>query len=147
MSLEWRHNDHRHGGATGRAAELDAKIRRWPRGPQNDPYKVGLERVADALRPMVPAKLVAIGYNEFCSPSIAEAIEEVVRQGATTVVVIPSMLTPGGIHSERDIPRALDEVRTAHPEVTINYLWPFDVKMVAGLLADHVARALTKTPA
>ena len=108
---------------------------------------MGLERVADALRPMVPAKLVAIGYNEFCSPSIAEAIEEVVRQGATTVVVIPSMLTPGGIHSERDIPRALDEVRTAHPEVTINYLWPFDVKMVAGLLADHVARALTKTPA
>lgn len=143
MSLEWRSN---HTGPQAdalhqRAAELDATIREWPRTPTNDPYKVGLERLADALQPLLPTTLFAVGYNEFCRPSIAEAIKQVIRQGATHVLVVPSMLTPGGLHSEQDIPRALADVRQAHPDVTIQYVWPFDVQQVAALLAAHVARA------
>lgn len=140
MSLEWRKNSHAHGGQE-RAAELDEKIRRWPRTAANDPYKAGLEALAAALRPLLATDLLAVGYNEFCQPSIAEAIEEVVRQGATRIVVIPSMLTPGGVHAERDIPRALEQTRKTHPEVAIEYLWPFDLKDVAALLAGHVTRS------
>ena len=144
MSLEWRSNStgHNHQQAQGRAAQLDATIRGWPRHAENDPYKAGLERVAEALRPLLPSDLFAIGYNEFCRPSIAEAIESVIRQGATTVLVLPSMLTPGGIHSEVDIPRELAMIRQAHPGVRIEYLWPFDLQEVAALLAAHVARAI-----
>ena len=148
MSLEWRQN---HGGAAGhahalegRAAELDATIRSWPRHAGNDPYKVGLERVVEALRPLLPTDLLAVGYNEFCRPSIAEALEQVIRAGATRVLVLPSMLTPGGVHAERDIPRALDDVRRAHPAITIEYLWPFDLKQVAALLASQVKRTLER---
>ncbi|MDP3704035.1 MAG: CbiX/SirB N-terminal domain-containing protein, partial [Candidatus Omnitrophota bacterium] len=147
MSLEWRGNQpgdgHQH-HSEGRAAELDAKIRGWPRHEGNDPYKAGLERLAAVLKPLIPTELFAIGYNEFCQPSIAEAIAGVIRQGATRVVVLPTMMTPGGVHSERDIPRALDEVRRAHPGVTIDYLWPFDLASVAQLLAEHVRRTLTR---
>ena len=143
MSLEWRAGSAGHDhGAEGRAEELDAKIRNWPRHDGNDPYKTGLERVAEALRPLLPTERLAIGYNEFCRPTIAEAIEGVIRQGATRILVIPSMLTPGGVHAERDIPRALDALRIAHPAVTIEYLWPFDIQQVAALLAEHVSRAL-----
>ena len=154
MALEWRGSQPsdghhrlpapsaaRQAGPQGRAAELDAKIRAWPRHDGNDPYKAGLERLAAALRPLLPTKLFAIGYNEFCRPTIAEAIDEVIRQGAARVVVLPTMLTPGGVHSERDIPRALDDVRRAHPGVAIEYLWPFDLHAVAELLASHIKRA------
>jgi sirohydrochlorin cobaltochelatase len=148
MALEWRgsHPSDGHRHLEGRAAELDAKIRDWPRHGGNDPYKAGLERLAGALRPLLPTGLFAIGYNEFCRPTIAEAIETVIRQGATRVVVLPTMLTPGGVHSERDIPRALDDVRRTHPGVPIDYLWPFDLASVAQLLASHVTHTLTRRP-
>lgn len=145
MSLEWRKHSDAQAGRE-RAAQLDQQIRQWPRTASNDPYKVGLEQIAAALRPLLSTDLLAVGYNEFCQPSIAEAIEEVVRQGATRVVVIPSMLTPGGVHAERDIPRALEQARNAHPEVAIEYLWPFDLKDVAALLAGHIRRSLKPGP-
>ena len=148
MALEWHGSQPSdgHHRSQGRAAALDAKIREWPRHDGNDPYKAGLERLAAALRPLLPTKLFAIGYNEFCRPTIAEAIDEVICQGAARVVVLPTMLTPGGVHSERDIPRALDDVRRAHPDVAIEYLWPFDLASVAELLASHVQRTLTTRP-
>lgn len=142
MALEWRDSkpSDRHRHLEGRAAELDTKIRQWPRHDGNDPYKAGVERLAETLRPLLPTELLAIGYNEFCRPTIAEAIDTVIRQGATRVLVLPTMLTPGGVHSERDIPAALDDVRRAHPGVTIEYLWPFDLASVAQLLAAHIHR-------
>ncbi|MBI4342661.1 MAG: CbiX/SirB N-terminal domain-containing protein [Candidatus Omnitrophica bacterium] len=143
MSLEWRQHStgHGHEAPGGRAAELDAQIRDWPRRADNDPYQAGLERLAQALRPLLPTSRFTVGYNEFCRPSIAEAIEQVIAQGATRVLVLPTMLTPGGVHSEIDIPRALDEVQRAHPDKTIEYLWPYDLQQIAGLLASHVERA------
>ncbi len=159
MSFEWRSTSgpHGHHGSpegrvpppkdlvAGRAAVLDAKIRAWPRHAGNDPYKVGLERVAEVLRPLLPTSHVSVGYNEFCAPSIAQAVEEVIRQGARRVLVIPSMLTPGGVHAEIDIPRTLEELRRRHPTVTIDYLWPFNLDQVAALLASHVMQAVQPT--
>ena len=143
MSLEWRQE---HAGSQGhqlegRAGELDAAIRNWPRRADNDPYKRGLEQLAEALRPLLPTDHFVIGYNEFCRPSISEAVEQVIGTGAARVLVIPTMLTPGGVHSEVDIPRALEELRRAHPAVAIEYVWPFDLRQVAVLLAAHVTRA------
>ena len=142
MSLEWRQRRTDDDRLVQRAEILDATIRRWPRTGANDPYKAGLERIAEALQPLLPTALFATGYNEFCSPSISEAIAHVVSQGASRVFVIPSMLTPGGLHSEQDIPRALEAVRQAHPGLVIEYLWPFDPERVAGLLAAQVRDAM-----
>ena len=145
MSLEWRSN---HAGPNPqlqqRAAALDAQIRQWPRHAGNDPYQAGLERIAQALRPLLPTALLAIGYNEFCQPTIPAAIAQVIRQGAGRILVIPSMLTPGGRHAERDIPQALEEARRTHPNVAIEYCWPFDVRQVASLLAAHIQAAMTQ---
>ena len=145
MALQWGDGGHGHGSgnsgpAAQRSAQLDAQIRNWPRRPDNDPYKEGLERLARSLRPLLGTELFAIGYNEFCSPSVPEAIEGVIRQGATRVLVIPSMLTPGGLHSEIDIPKAIERTRERFPQVDIRYIWPFDLKEVASLLASHLQR-------
>lgn len=147
MGLQWGAGGHSHGrqapgSVNERIRSLEEKIRRWPRTAANDPYKAGIERLAEALRPLLPTDLLAIGYNEFCGPSVAEAIEQVIGRGATRVLVIPSMLTPGGVHSEQDIPRTIAQVRGTHPSVAIDYVWPFDLSQVAALLADHVSRTL-----
>jgi sirohydrochlorin cobaltochelatase len=128
--------------AAQRAAQLEATIRHWPRHAGNDPYKRGLEQVAEALRPLLPTDLVIVGYNEFCAPSVEEAIGAAIGQGAQEVVVIASMMTPGGVHAEVEIPRCVALARQRHPDVVIDYLWPFDVQDVAQLLATHVRRRL-----
>ena len=145
MGLEWRQNsgDHSASHLAGRAAELDATIRNWPRRTDNDPYKIGLEQLAATLRPLLTTDLFLIAYNEFCRPSIPDAIDHAVQQGAQRILAVPSMLTPGGIHSEIDIPRALAEARTRHPGVTIDYVWPFDLRQVATLLAVHITQAVS----
>lgn len=138
MGLEFSGGgDHR-----ARIAELDAQIRNWPRPAGNDPYKEGLDRLAGQLRELLPSAYFAVGYNEFCAPSVQEAVEQVIGQGAKRVLVIPSMLTPGGLHSEKDIPRALDQVRKKQPQVSIEYVWPFDLKAVGKLLAEHLQAKL-----
>lgn len=162
MALQWRDgaggHSHAAGGRSGvassghshdsgagniqqRIAELDAQIRDWPRRPDNDPYKAGLERVAAALKKLLPITPLVIGYNEFCRPSVPEAIEQMIAQGAKRIFVIPSMLTPGGVHSEEDIPRTLQQMQVRHPGVSIEYVWPFDLEQVAGLLRAHIQRA------
>ena len=145
MGLEWRKNIHPGGPSESQAqqriAQLDQKIRNWPRTERNDPYKAGLERLAAILKPLLHEKLFAIAYNEFCSPTLEQTVGELVQQGAQRILVIPTMLTPGGLHSEKDIPRSIEKVRRLHPAVSMEYLWPFDLAAVAQLLANQIQRA------
>lgn len=120
--------------------ELDATIRQWPRTPQNDPYRIGLEAVASHLRERLDGRLLAIAYNEYCAPTLEAAVEELVRQGAAEVTVITTMFTPGGSHSETEIPETLATLRSKHPGITLRYAWPFDLGLVSKTLAEQVNR-------
>lgn len=121
--------------------ELDDKVRGWPRTPENDPYRAGLEAMASALRPLLGDARLHLAYNEFCAPTLDEAVAEAIAGGVGDITVIPSMMTPGGVHSEVEIPEILARLRGEHPAVTLRYVWPFDLTEVARLLAAHVARA------
>jgi sirohydrochlorin cobaltochelatase len=128
------------GPMTEEEAELDRKIRSFPRTPENDPYREGLEALAAALRPRLGEKALSTAYNEFCAPTIDEAAARAIAEGAERIEVVPSMLTPGGVHSEVEIPEAIERIRAAHPGVTIRYAWPYDLGAVARLLVDQLER-------
>ncbi len=117
--------------------QLDQRIRRWPRTAANDPYRAGLEALAGRLRAHVPGWWVTVAYNEFCAPTIEEAAASLITEGARSLTIVPSMLTPGGVHSEVEIPEAIARLRQAHPAVRIRYAWPFDLSAVAQVLARH----------
>jgi len=120
--------------------ELDQKIRRWPRTPQTDPYKGGLEALADQLRPLLNGDRLAIAYNEFCAPTLGEAVEELIKEGTKDIAVVSSMFTAGGSHAEIEIPEEVTALKQVHPNVTIRYAWPFDKSLVAGMLATHLKK-------
>jgi sirohydrochlorin cobaltochelatase len=122
--------------------ELDSKIRRWPRTDATDPYRSGLEAVAAALRPHLGDTVFAVAYNEFCAPSLEEAVEDLIAQGATHITVTTTMVTPGGSHAEIEIPEILERLKTQHPGVTLRYAWPFDLEQVASTLAQQLKRFL-----
>ena len=120
--------------------ELDNKIRRWPRTAATDPYQVGLEAVAAALRPQLNGALFALAYNEFCAPTLEESIEALIKQGVTDITVTTTMFTPGGAHSEIEIPEILERMRAHYPRIELRYAWPFDVQLIAKTLAEQVKR-------
>jgi len=120
--------------------ELDTKIRMWPRTPETDPYKAGLEALGAEMRPMVDGALFALAYNEFCGPTLAQAAEDLINQGAQSITVVSTMFTPGGSHSEFEIPELLKELRKQHPSVIFNYAWPYNLTQVSKMLIEHIAR-------
>ena len=122
--------------------ELDTKIRQWPRTPETDPYQSGLEAVAAQLRTSLGDVLFAVAYNEFCAPTLEESVGHLVKQGATHIIVTTTMFTPGGSHSEVEIPEILDHLRPQYPGVELRYAWPFDLNLVANTLAEQVRRFL-----
>lgn len=120
--------------------ELDKKIRHWPRTDATDPYQAGLESVARQLRTRLKDVWFAVAYNEFCTPTLEEAVNDLVARGAEQIIVATTMFTPGGSHSEIEIPEILDRLRLEHPTVVLRYAWPFDLSAVADLLHGQVGR-------
>lgn len=123
-----------------REAELDKQVREWPRTAQNDAYKAGVEEIARALAPKLGGRKLVTAYNEFCAPSVEDAIEALVREGCGRVTLISTMYTRGGIHAECEIPGIVLEARKKHPGLTIEYAWPFPADAIADFLAQQLAR-------
>ena len=129
--------------ASAEERDLDQIIRRWPRTAATDPYRAGLEAVGAALRPLLDGALFALAYNEFCAPTVEESIEGLIAQGATHITVATTMFTPGGAHSEIEIPEILQGLRARHPSITIQYAWPFDPSTLAHILHEQVRRFIS----
>jgi sirohydrochlorin cobaltochelatase len=125
---------------TAEESDLDRRIRQWPRTRQTDPYQAGFESLATQLRTLLHEEHFAIAYNEFCAPTVEDALEDMIQAGVTMITVVPSMLTPGGSHSEIEIPESLDRLRRRFPHVHIRYAWPFDLPAVASMLASQLQR-------
>jgi sirohydrochlorin cobaltochelatase len=118
--------------------ELDTKVRTWPRTPETDPYQAGLESLGAAMKPLLNGSLFGLAYNEFCGPTLAEAVEDLIRQGAQSITVVSTMFTPGGSHSETEIPEELEELRQKHPGITLTYAWPYNLGQVTKMLMEHI---------
>lgn len=121
-----------------RHAELDAKMRAWPRSSQNDPFYAASQELATHLSE-VTGHQVVVGFSEFCAPGLDDALDEAVAWGAERIVVTTPMLTPGGEHAQTDIPAAIRRAQKRHPGVLVHYAWPFDVAEVARFLATRVS--------
>ena len=118
---------------------LDNKMRNWPRSEQNDPFHAASQELAAQLS-KVSGLEVIIGYNEFCAPSIDEALQSAVNKVPDKIIVATPMMTRGGEHAEKDIPAKIEEFSKRYPKVAITYAWPFDTVQVARFLSEQISR-------
>jgi sirohydrochlorin cobaltochelatase len=117
--------------------ELEAKLRAWPRTAANDPFYAGSLDLARQLSRATGLEVV-LGFIEFASPSLEQAFEQAVQPETGRVIVVTPMMTPGGEHSERDIPEAIEQARQRYPDLQVVYAWPFDGRQAAQFLAAHI---------
>lgn len=142
MRLEKERQARRETAMSPREAELDKQVREWPRTPQNDAYKAGVEEIARALAPKLGGKKLVTAYNEFCAPSVEDALEGLVREGFKRIALVSTMYTRGGIHAECEIPGIVLDARKKYPGVTVDYAWPYEPAFLADFLAAQLARAV-----
>ena len=117
--------------------ELDSKMRNWPRTQENDLYSYTSNELAEVLSNQTTFKVV-LGFNEFCSPSLDEAFEEAIKHKPEKIIVITPMMTPGGEHSEKDIPEAIERAKKKNPDIKFSYVWPFNISKIAAFLAEQI---------
>ena len=115
---------------------LDKRVREWPRTAETDPYREALESLARALRAGIapPIARVVVAYNELCAPSLEHAVRELAASGVRRIVIVPSMFTRGGVHSEVEIPETIEALEAELPELVITYAWPFREADIAALM-------------
>ncbi|MBN2146593.1 MAG: CbiX/SirB N-terminal domain-containing protein [Anaerolineales bacterium] len=115
---------------------LDTRMRSWPRSANNDPFWAGSLALAEALEKACGMRVV-MGFNEFCAPSLDEALDQALDQ-AQEVLVLTPMMTRGGEHAEKDIPAAIRRAQERRPGAAIRYLWPFETQAVADFLSEQI---------
>jgi len=123
---------------TKQEIELDQAIRRWKRTPDTDPYKEGLESLASELKNFMDGQHVITAYNEFCYPAIEDAVNKLASENYSEIILVTTMITRGGSHSESEIPEEVNELRLKYPAIDIKYAWPFCMNSFAEFLGKHI---------
>ena len=79
--------------------------------------------LARKLKRRLPGAIVHFAHMELAAPSIAEAIDACVAEGAGEIVVHPYFLSPG-VHSRRDVPALARAAARKHRGVRVRITAP-----------------------
>jgi sirohydrochlorin cobaltochelatase len=111
-------------------------------GSRDALWRQPIEAVLEAVQQRQPQSLAACAYLEACAPDLPTAAQELVAAGATRITVLPLFLGTGK-HAREDIPKLVQQVREAHPQVAVD-LQPAvgEHPQVTALLAELAQQAL-----
>ena len=92
-------------------------------GSRDPRWRAPFESLERTLRGELGEGRVRLAYMEFVGPTLPDAAAEAVRDGVTTLRVLPLFLSAGA-HVAIDIPAQTEEARRRHPTLTIEVLPP-----------------------
>ena len=96
--------------------QAQAAIILFAHGSRDPLWRVPLEAVGARIAAQQPDRPVLCAYLELCTPSLADAAQQLAAQGATQVTVVPMFLGTGK-HAREDLPLLVQDLRAAHPGV------------------------------
>ncbi|MGH3910275.1 MAG: CbiX/SirB N-terminal domain-containing protein, partial [Pseudonocardiaceae bacterium] len=101
--------------------------------------------LAETIRRVAGDLLTGFGFIELSSPTIDEAIDDLVARGATEIVSMPLVLLSAG-HLKNDGPAALARARARHPGVRFGLardlgIEPYVLEVAADRIRDAAADA------
>lgn len=126
--------------------ELEEIIVHQPRNLLNDPFWDSSYHIAKVLKDRTQYPIF-VGFNEYCNPTLPDALELAAKTSTDRVVVVTPMMTPGGGHPERDIPSAIEPIEKKYPQLEILYAWPKTAEEIEAWIdrsADVIAKQIRK---
>ncbi len=92
-------------------------------GARDPDWARPVERLKRMLTERMPTALVEAAFLEHMSPTLEQAAEGLVGQGATELSVVPVFIAQGG-HLREDLPRRIEGIAAAHPTVPVRIAPP-----------------------
>lgn len=77
------------------------------------------ERLRELVAARTPDVDVSLAFLELMEPRLPERATQLVAQGVTQLTIVPVFLGQGG-HVLRDLPLMVDELRLAHPGLSVH---------------------------
>ncbi|MFJ3057699.1 sirohydrochlorin chelatase [Herbaspirillum sp. NPDC087042] len=87
-------------------------------GARDPAWAAPFERLRALTQAAMPAADVRLAFLELMQPDLPTAVAQQVAAGAQRITVIPVFLGQGG-HVRRDLPQLLEQLRQAHPQLTL----------------------------
>ena len=87
-------------------------------GARDPEWARPFEAIRESVRSQRPEWRIELAYLEMMSPTLEEAIETLVADGAPCVSIFPLFMAQGG-HLKGDLPRILDAIRARYPKIPI----------------------------
>lgn len=85
-------------------------------GSRDPLWRAPIAAVAARISERHPDRQVRCAYLELCEPTLAQATEALVQQGAAHVTVVPMFLGTGK-HAREDLPVLIEELRARYKNV------------------------------
>ncbi|MFV9510164.1 sirohydrochlorin chelatase [Tepidibacillus sp. LV47] len=96
------------------------------------------EKVAQKIREIKSVPIIETCFLELTTPTVAEGIDQCIRQGATKVALVPIILFSAG-HAKIHIPYEIDQAKGKYPDVTFTYGRPIAIHEVTlQILSDRL---------
>ena len=111
-------------------------------GSRREAANAMMHDVAALFKVVSGLPIVEPAHMELAEPTVAQAFDRCVEQGARTVVVHPYCLSPGR-HSREDIPRLAADAATKHPDVALAVTQPLGLEpLLCEVVLTRVQEAL-----
>ncbi len=92
-------------------------------GARNPDWSQPIEGIRAAMLARDPAARIELGFLEFLSPSLPEAIDTLAGEGHASIVIVPIFMAHSG-HTKRDLPDLLAAARARHPGLSLGVATP-----------------------
>src|SRR5690349_4507282 len=87
-------------------------------GSRDPEWAKPFEAIRDRIRTARPECPIALAYLELMSPTLEDAIAQVIAEGAAAIAVFPLFMAQGA-HLRNDLPRIVAAIRESHAHVPI----------------------------
>jgi sirohydrochlorin cobaltochelatase len=87
-------------------------------GARDPEWARPFEEIRSRVRSSRPEYPIELAYLELMPPTLEEAIDSLVTQGALAITVFPLFMAQGG-HLKQDLPKILDAIRANYPRIPI----------------------------
>jgi sirohydrochlorin cobaltochelatase len=96
-----------------------------------------IQKQLQAARPEVQ---VGLAFQDFMTPTLADAVAQAAAQGARRVVLAPLFMAQGG-HLKQDLPLLVGKLREQHPQLELRVLPAIgDAPEILQAISDWVLR-------
>lgn len=106
-------------------------------GARSGEWARPIEAMRDAILSQDPLVRVELGFLEFLSPSLGEAIDRLAAAGIRDVVIVPIFMAESG-HTKRDLPQLLAAARARNAGMRIDVAAPIgETPAIVRAIADY----------